>query len=100
MQYIINKFSNLFRSKSEPPNFTDIAPPPDVLKDYIVEKSKSGPYGTYIYSDPSQNYRFHITKKPDQFYDYIVEKSKSGPKGWYSYSDPKQNIAYSVYKST
>lgn len=100
MQYVINKFSNLFSSKSESPNFTNIGQPNDNLKRYIVEKSKTGPYGTYIYSDPSQNYRFHNTKQRDQYYDYIVEKSRTGPKGWYSYSDPKQNISYCVYKST
>ena len=94
MQYIISKFSNLFSSKSDSSIFTNIAPPPDSTS------GTSEPYETYVYNNPSQNYRYQLTRKPNQFYDYIVEKSKSGPKGWYSYSDPKQNISYSVYKST
>lgn len=101
MQYIINKFSNLFvRKRTQPVVFADISPKPDQLHSYIVEKSKTGPAGTYIYSDPQQAVYYKFESKPvhDKFYTYISEKAESGPKGVYIYSDPKHQLYFKKLK--
>ena len=105
MQYLIHKFSNLFTRKSiPPPDFKDLTihdKPDDQLYRYIVDRTKSGRHGIYIYSDPKQNVHLKVEnlKHPyNQFHSYIVEKSQVGPKGTYIYSDPKCKIHFHLQK--
>lgn len=73
MQYLINSMTSLFVSKKQssptypkyPHAFSNISPKPvtnDQLYDYIVEKSRNGPKGTYMYSDPLKNIHYTYIK--------------------------------------
>ena len=56
MQYIIHKLSNLLRRT---PVYDD-SKKQDQMYNYIVEKSKIGPSGTYLYSNPKKNLYYKL----------------------------------------